>query len=63
MLDSKLSLIGVLRGDVVSVKFMLKVKFVQHGGVCPLEWKKRKRGVVKRKRARSIASRPGIVLY
>ena len=43
VLNAKLGLVGVLRRDVVGVEFVLMVQFVQHGGVCPLEWKKRRK--------------------
>lgn len=36
VLNPKLGLVVVLGWDVVCVEFVLKVEFVQHGGVCAL---------------------------
>lgn len=37
MLDTKLSLVVVLRWDVVGVEFVLEVELVEHGGVGALQ--------------------------
>lgn len=36
VLDAKLGHVGVLRRVVVGVEFVLRVDFIQHGGVCSL---------------------------
>lgn len=46
VLNTKLSLVVVLRWDVVCVEFVLKVELVQHRGVCPL-WDKQTGGKVR----------------
>jgi len=40
VLDAKLCFISVFRWNVVGVEFMLRVEFVQHGGVCTLRCEK-----------------------
>lgn len=39
VLDAKLCFISVFRWNVVGVEFVLRVEFVQHGGVCTLRLK------------------------
>lgn len=40
VLDAKLCFISVFRWNVVGVEFVLRVEFVQHGGVCTLRYEK-----------------------
>lgn len=40
VVDAKLCFISVFRWNVVGVEFVLRVEFVQHGGVCTLRYEK-----------------------